>query len=111
MKKALFVLALTAGLASAQNAGNPEKGKTLFLKNNCYSCHGFDGHGGGAGVKLAPKPIALAAFIAYVRHPAVGSMPTFSAKVISDADLTDIRAYLATIPDPPAVKDITLLNQ
>ena len=111
MKKALFVLALTAGLASAQNAGNPEKGKALFLKNNCYSCHGFDGHGGGAGVKLAPKPIALAAFIAYVRHPALGSMPTFSAKVISDADLTDIRAYLASIPDPPAVKDVPLLNQ
>jgi len=38
-------------------------------------------------------------------------MPTFSAKVISDADLTDIHAYLASIPDPPAVKDIPLLNQ
>jgi mono/diheme cytochrome c family protein len=38
-------------------------------------------------------------------------MPTFSAKVISDADLTDIRAYLASIPDPPAVKDVPLLNQ
>jgi len=25
--------------------------------------------------------------------------------------LTDIRAYLASIPDPPAVKDIPLLNQ
>lgn len=111
MKKALFVLALTAGMASAQNAGNAEKGKTLFLKNNCYSCHGVDGHGGGAGVKLAPKPIALAAFIAYVRHPALGSMPTFSAKTIPDADLRDIHFYLASIPDPPAVKDVPLLNQ
>ena len=111
MKKALFVLALTAGVASAQNAGNAEKGKTLFLKNNCYSCHGVDGHGGGAGVKLAPKPIALVAFLAYVRHPGPGSMPTFSAKTIPDADLRDIHAYLATIPDPPAVKDIPLLNQ
>ena len=108
MKKALFVLVLSAGVASAQNA---EKGKTLFLKNNCYSCHGYDGHGGGAGVKLAPKPIAQAAFTAYVRHPGPGSMPTFSAKVISDADLADIRAYLASIPDPPAVKDVPLLNQ
>jgi len=111
VKKALFVLALTAGVAAAQNTGSAEKGKALFLKNNCYSCHGFDGHGGGAGAKLAPKPIALAAFIAYVRHPALGTMPTFSAKVISDADLGDIRAYLATIPEPPAVKDIPLLNQ
>lgn len=111
MNKVLFVLVLAAGLAGAQNAGNAEKGKALFIKNKCYSCHGYDGHGGGAGVKLAPKPIATAALIAYVRHPARGTMPTFSAKVISDADLTDIRAYLASIPDPPAVKDIPLLNQ
>jgi mono/diheme cytochrome c family protein len=111
MSKVLFVLILAAGLAGAQNAGNVEKGKALFIKNKCYSCHGYDGHGGGAGVKLAPKPIARAALIAYVRHPAVGTMPTFSAKVISDADLTDIHAYLASIPDPPAVKDIPLLNQ
>ena len=81
------------------------------MKLGCYTCHGYQGQGGGAGAKLAPHPISAAALIAYVRHPARGTMPTFSAKVISDADLTDIRAYLASIPDSPAVKDIPLLNQ
>jgi len=28
-----------------------------------------------------------------------------------DAEVTDIRAYLATIPEPPRAKSITLLNQ
>ncbi len=52
-----------------------------------------------------------AAFIAYVRHPAPSGMPVFTPKVISDADLTDIWTYLKSIPEPPAVKDIPLLNQ
>jgi hypothetical protein len=53
----------------------------------------------------------LAALIAYVRRPAPGDMPVYTAKVISDAELTDIWAFLKSIPDPPAVKDIPLLNQ
>jgi mono/diheme cytochrome c family protein len=118
--KKLFVLVLTlafaASLSFAQNAagsapqGNAENGHKIFLKNGCYSCHGYDGHG-GVGAKLAPKPIAAAAFIAYVRHPAPGGMPTYSAKVMSDAELTDVWAYLRSIPEPPAAKDIPLLNQ
>jgi len=30
---------------------------------------------------------------------------------MSDAEVADVRAFLATIPEPPAVKDIPLLNQ
>ena len=36
-------------------------------------------------------------------------MPAFTEKVISDQELTDIYAYLKTIPAKPA-KDIPLLN-
>ena len=105
------VAAIVAMLpASAFAQGNAENGHKIFLKDGCYSCHGYDGHG-GVGAKLAPKPIATAAFLAYVRHPGPGGMPTYSAKVISDADLTDIWAYLKSIPEPPAAKDIPLLNQ
>ncbi len=114
---AMLAVAVMAALpaARAQNAAgaaassNIENGKRLWVKDNCYSCHGYDGHG-GAGAKLAPKPIATAAFIAFVRHPSASSMPTFSAKVIPDADLRDMWAYLNSIPAPPAVKDIPLLN-
>ncbi len=105
----IFILgALAAALAFAQ--GNPENGKRDFEKLGCYTCHGHQGQGGGAGAKLAPRPISAAALIAYVRHPA-GSMPPFTAKVASDQQLTDIHAYLASIPAPPPAKDIPLLNQ
>jgi ubiquinol-cytochrome c reductase cytochrome c subunit len=117
VKKYFVLIAPVAALlflsaaASAQNAaGNADNGKRIFLKNGCYSCHGYDGHGGVAP-KLAPKPLAPAAFIAFVRHPSPSGMPTYSAKVMSDAELTDVVAYLRSIPEPPAVKDIPLLNQ
>src|SRR5215471_3927104 len=90
--------------------GNAENGKRLFVKYGCYTCHGYQGQGGAAGAKLAPKPIAAAALIAYVRHPS-GSMPPFTANAVTDAELTDIHAFLASLPAPPAAKDIPLLNQ
>jgi mono/diheme cytochrome c family protein len=87
-----------------------EKGKKLFSKYGCYECHGTLGQGTSAGARLAPKPIALAALIAYVRGPK-GQMPPYTAKVVSDAELADIRAYLASIPEPPPATSIPLLNQ
>jgi hypothetical protein len=45
-----------------------------------------------------------------VRHPK-GTMPPFTDKVVSDEALTDIHAFLASIPAPPPSKDIPLLNQ
>jgi hypothetical protein len=38
-------------------------------------------------------------------------MPPYTSKVVSDAELTDIHAFLRTIPTPPAAKSIPLLNQ
>ncbi len=90
--------------------GNAEKGKQLFIKDGCYQCHGYQGQGGVAGARLAPRPIALVALIAYVRHPS-GQMPPYTAKVLSDSELGDIHAFLASIPAPPAAKSIPLLNQ
>jgi len=86
------------------------KGKNLFAKYGCYQCHGTQGQGTTAGARLAPKPIALAALVAYVRQPK-GQMPPYTAKVVSDAELADIRAYLASIPEPPPAKNIPFLNQ
>jgi ubiquinol-cytochrome c reductase cytochrome c subunit len=106
----IFPLVAAALFAQSPQAGNAENGKKLFVKFGCYTCHGYQGQGGAAGAKLAPKPIAAAALIAYVRHPS-GSMPPFTAKVVTDAELTDIHAFLASIPSPPAAKDIPLLNQ
>ena len=106
----LLLLFVSALMAQGPQAGNAENGKRLFAKFGCYTCHGYQGQGSSAGAKLAPKPIATAALIAYVRHPS-GSMPPFTAKVVTDAELTDIHAFLAGVPAPPPVKDIPLLNQ
>jgi mono/diheme cytochrome c family protein len=108
---AIFSVVLVAQVSAQQTSpGNVEKGKQIFLKDGCYSCHGYDGHGGVAP-KLAPRPIPTVAFIAIVRHPPASAMPTYSPKVMSDAELTDVWAYLKSIPDPPPVKNIPLLNQ
>jgi mono/diheme cytochrome c family protein len=99
--------AVSGGICAAQSAGNPENGKRLFIKNGCARCHGTQGQG-GAGARLAPNPPSVAALIKYVRNP-TGGMPPYTNQV-TDAELTDIRAYLATVPAPPPLKDIPLLN-
>jgi mono/diheme cytochrome c family protein len=106
MKHAALILLATAGFAFAQ--GNADNGRKVFMKQMCYRCHGTDGQG-GAGPRLAPKPISADALIKYVRKP-TGQMPPYTNQV-TDQELADIRAYLATIPAPPPVKDIPLLNQ
>ena len=105
------MLSLSA-LLTAQTppaAGNVKNGKRLFLKVGCYECHGYAGQG-GAGARLAPKVMSTPNFIKYVRHPA-GAMPPYTSKVATDAELADVRAYLATMPDPPPLKSIPMLNQ
>jgi len=100
----------SAGVSMAQSSGNADNGKKLFSKYGCYQCHGTQGQGTTAGARLAPKPIALAALIGYVRKPS-GQMPPYTIKVVSDAELGDIRAYLTPIPEPTPAKNIPLLNQ
>ena len=103
----LTFLGFVLGAAAAQ-AQNPANGKAVFIKQQCFRCHGSDGQG-GAGARLAPNPPTVAAMQKYVRNP-TGGMPPYTNQV-TDAEIADIRAYLATVPAPPAVKDIPLLNQ
>jgi ubiquinol-cytochrome c reductase cytochrome c subunit len=103
-----LLAAFAAPLIVAQEGGNAENGKRLFVEEGCYECHGYAGQGGGAGPRIAPRPAT--AGIQYVRHP-TGVMPPYTTKVLSDKALADIRAYLGTIKAPPPVKSIPLLNQ
>jgi ubiquinol-cytochrome c reductase cytochrome c subunit len=98
--------------AGNSSAGDARAGKELFLKYTCYGCHGFSAQNGPAGNRLNPMKMTQAAFTALVRNPgAPNRMPPYSAKVISDAQLGDIYAYLKTLPDAPPAKDIPLLQQ
>jgi ubiquinol-cytochrome c reductase cytochrome c subunit len=106
-------LALGAAALFAQApAGDPKNGKDLFVKYTCYGCHGFSAQNGPAGNRLNPMKMTQQGFVALVRNPgAPNRMPPYSAKVISDAQLGDIYAYIKTLPDAPAAKDIPLLQQ
>ena len=91
-------------------AGNADTGKKLYTRNGCYQCHGFEGQGSTAtGPRLAPRPLPYAAFSRYVRRPA-GQMPLYTQKVLSDADLGHIYAYLQARPAPKPVDSIPLLK-
>jgi ubiquinol-cytochrome c reductase cytochrome c subunit len=107
MKTLLLMIGLAAGL-NAQD-GNAEKGKKIFLAVGCYECHGTVGQGTVAGARIGPPPLNTQGFIRYIRKPG-GVMPAFTDKVLTDQDLTDVYAYLKTVPAPKAVKDIPLLN-
>ena len=91
----------------AEDAG---KGKRLYATYGCYECHGYQGQGStAAGPRIAPAPIPKDAFVAYVRQPS-GEMPPYTERVISDAELADIRAFLAIIPKGPNSSEIPLLK-
>ena len=95
--------------APAQPAaqGNADAGKKLYTSVGCYQCHGYEGQGGAAGPRLAPKPMALAAFLRFVRTPP-NQMPGYGPKILTDAQLTDIHAYLAARPAPVPVAKLPL---
>lgn len=96
--------------AATPPAGNADKGKALFMKDGCYECHDQQGQGGaGTGPRLAPNPIAFSAFVRQCRQP-VDAMPPYTSKVLSDAELADIYAYLKSIPQAKPATAIPLLQ-
>jgi len=107
--RVLSALAFSAVIFAQSPAGDSRKGQALFEKDGCYECHGHQAQGGAAGARLAPKPVAWAAFSKYVRHP-TGQMPPYTQKVLSDAELADVYAFLESIPVPKAPSEIPLLS-
>jgi mono/diheme cytochrome c family protein len=109
MKRLLILTALAATVAFAQT-GDAANGKKLFLRDGCYECHGYGGQGGAAGARIATIGLNATGLIRYVRAPA-GAMPAYTDKVITDQELTDVWAYLQSLPKAKAAKDIPLLQQ
>jgi mono/diheme cytochrome c family protein len=101
--------ASNAAPKAAASSGNAENGKKLFLSDGCYECHGRQAQGGAAGPRLGPGPLPLAAILKYVRQPS-GQMPPYTAKVISDAELADVYAYLQSLPQPPKPDSLPALK-
>ena len=90
-------------------SGDVENGRQIYVTYGCYQCHNYAAHGGRAGPRLAPRPIAFAAFARYVRTPS-NQMPPYTTEIVTDQELADIYAFLLTVPPPPAVDSIPILN-
>ena len=60
--------------------------------------------------RIAQTVMNLQGVTNYVRKP-TGAMPAYTEKILSDKELTDIFAYLKSLPPAKAVKDIPLLDQ
>jgi len=125
LASAIFLTIGLVGQAMAQNqsgsaasakpaptapSGDPATGRKLYTSFGCYQCHGYEGQGSSAtGPKLGPRPLPFAAFVYYVRQP-TGQMPPYTAKVVSETDLTHIYAFLSSRPAPVAVESTPLLQ-
>jgi mono/diheme cytochrome c family protein len=102
------------GQSSKSTRPSAANGKAVFMRVGCYTCHGTVGQG-GAGARLAPNTMPLPAMQVWVRGGTPGwsiarGMPAFPATVISDSELADVQAYLASLPPPPKPDDIALLK-
>jgi ubiquinol-cytochrome c reductase cytochrome c subunit len=96
--------------ASVAVAADARRGEALFMAVGCFHCHGTQAQGMNTGPTLAPNPMPLEALVNFVRSSDKTQMPAYSAKMISDADLADIHAYLTSIKKAPSPKDLPLLN-
>lgn len=89
-------------------AGHADRGAELYERVGCYSCHSNQGQGIMHGPRIGPDPIRWARFLWYVRYP-TGQMPPYSAVVLSDQDVADLRAFLENRPQPLPIERIPLL--
>jgi mono/diheme cytochrome c family protein len=117
-KTLLATVLLCSTFGALAQSSRPDRaaianGESVYLTLGCQACHGTVGHG-GAAKRLAPDTLPMAAFETWVRNGSPGwsfttGMPAFPPYAVSNADLADIQAYLASLPPPPAVADIPLL--
>ena len=93
-------------------SGDAVEGKQLFTKMSCYYCHGTEGQGSipGVGPRIALVSRSFESFARYVRRP-TGRMTGYSDRILPDAALADIYAFLRSLPASRAVSDIPLLEQ
>lgn len=110
MKRAMLIFALIALPSwAAAGEGEADRGRIVFKTVGCYECHGYAGQG-GVGPRLAPLPWPDEASAQFVRGT-TGAMPAYSDKVLSDADLKAIFAYLHSLPKAKSPDEIPLLRE
>jgi ubiquinol-cytochrome c reductase cytochrome c subunit len=95
--------------ANPQPRGDPQNGRKVFEKLGCYRCHGSAGEGMSptgkepGPPKIAVTPLSLHDFVQSVRKPK-GQMPPFSSKQVTDAELSDVYAFLHSVVSQPKLE-------
>ena len=101
------IVAAQSPTQPATPASNIERGRLGFVKTGCAQCHGREAQGSPTtGPRLGPNGLPYAAFARYVRAPRL-QMPPYTEKILSDADLADLYAFVQSRPKaatPPALK-------
>jgi len=78
-------------------AGDSKHGEAIFTQN-CSSCHGAAGAGGGIGPTLKGEKAHkdTAAAIAWIKNPKP-PMPKLYPAPLSESDVADVAAYVETL--------------
>ena len=92
--------AVPTAQAGPATSGGVEKGRATFVRTGCAQCHGREAQGSPTtGPRLGPGGLPYAGFARYVRAPRQ-QMPPYTDRVLSDADLADIYAFVQSRPKP-----------
>jgi mono/diheme cytochrome c family protein len=75
--------------------GNPVIGRAIFVRDNCYSCHGTFG-GGGDGPNLREDPPDQDDVEEAVLEGMPTGMPSF-ARLLDRNEVADLAAYIQTL--------------
>jgi len=101
--------------------GDPSRGRDLYYRYACYSCHGYTGET-GARALVPDWPPTLATeeiFIRFLRGRATispelpsTSMPSYAERTLSDAQAKDIYAFIRTFRrHAPPLEEIDVLQR
>jgi len=100
--------------ARAQDAppGDVANGRSVYLKVNCFQCHGRAGQGGAMNYPAPPLAKTAMPFEGFkmVVRESMRDMPAYNEAVLADKDLVDIYAFLQSLPDQRPAKDIAILG-
>jgi len=78
--------------ATSDDDGNPINGRKVFLKANCYICHGGRGGGGMCPSLREDRPDDKNV----VRDGTESGMPAFE-NILTDQEIDDVIAYIQTL--------------
>jgi mono/diheme cytochrome c family protein len=105
--RTMLCLIATAGMAlvvllavkmEAHSNGNPMNGRKVFLRENCYICHGGRA-GGGMCPSLRDRRPDEGDVEEFVLNGSPSGMPSFRARVTAQ-EIRDLAAYFETLRTP-----------